>query len=233
MQDKHFLIVGGSSGIGLAIVRQLLAQGAQLTVLSRSAEALDGLAVQHIQVDVLSEDFSNVELPKQIDGLVYCPGSINLKPFRALKPDQFRKDFEINVIGAVKVLQATQRALKAAESASIVLFSTVAVGQGMPFHASIAASKGAVEALTRTLAAEMAPRIRVNCIAPSLTDTPLAGKLLANDDKKAAAANRHPLKSIGQPEDMAQLAIFLLSSQSQWISGQVIGVDGGLSTLRV
>jgi NAD(P)-dependent dehydrogenase (short-subunit alcohol dehydrogenase family) len=169
-----------------------------------------------------------------LDGVAYCPGSINLKPFRSLKSDAFLDDFQINVLGAVKVLQASQKALqKAAEPSSVVLFSTVAVAQGMPYHASVAAAKGAVEGLTKSLAAEWAPSTRVNCIAPSLTDTPMAARLLNSDEKKSAAAARHPLRKIGKAEDIAALASFLLSSQSSWMTGQVIGLDGGLSSLRV
>ena len=172
-------------------------------------------------------------MPDTIDGIAYCPGSINLKPFRGLKAAQFQADFNINVLGAVHVLQAFQKGLKRADSASVLFFSTVAVQQGMPFHASIAASKGAIEGLTRSLAAEWAPKVRVNCIAPSLTDTPMAARLLSSDDKRAASANRHPLKKVGTPEDIAQLGKLLLSDQAGWITGQIIGVDGGMSSVRV
>ena len=179
-----------------------------------------------------ADELDKNDLPDEIHGVVYCPGSINLKPFRALKPAQFQQDFEINVLGAVKVLQAAQRKLKKGE-ASVVLFSTVAVGQGMPFHASVAASKGAIEGLTKSLAAEWAPNIRVNCIAPSLTDTPMAARLLSTPEKIEASGNRHPLKRVGTATEIADLAAFLLSEKSSWITGQIIGIDGGMSTLKV
>jgi 3-oxoacyl-[acyl-carrier protein] reductase len=231
---KSYLIAGGSSGIGLALVKKLSAEGHQVVVVSRTGGSLDGLpGVTHLPKNLLEDDLSESDLPAVLDGLVYCPGSINLKPFRSLKPEAFIEDFQINVLGAVKVLQASQKALKAAESPAVVLFSTVAVGQGMPFHASIAAAKGAVEGLTRSLAAEWAPAIRVNCIAPSLTDTPLAARLLSSDEKKETAGARHPLKRVGTPEEIAALTRFLLSDDSRWMTGQVIGMDGGMSSLKI
>ena len=188
--------------------------------------------VQHIAKNVTTDEITADDLPEQLHGLAYCPGSINLKPFRSLKPAAFQADFDVNVLGAVKVLQAAHQVLKKG-GGSVVLFSTVAVGQGMPFHASVAAAKGAVEGLTKSLAAEWAPAIRVNCIAPSLTDTPLAGRLLSTPEKKEASGQRHPLKRVGEPEEIAALAHFLLSDEGSWMSGQVIGMDGGMSTLRV
>jgi len=234
MSNKTYLIAGGSSGIGLALVKKLTAAGHHVTVISRTGGNLAGLPnVTHLQKDLLTDDISDSELPDALDGAAYCPGSINLKPFRSLKPDAFLEDFNINLLGAVKVLQAAHKALKKAGHPSVVLFSTVAVGQGMPFHASVAAAKGAVEGLARSLAAEWAPNIRVNCIAPSLTDTPLAARLLSSDEKKEAAGTRHPLKRVGTAEEIASFAHFLLSQESGWMSGQVIGLDGGMSTLRV
>ncbi len=231
---KSYLIAGGSSGIGLALVKKLSEVGHQVLVVSRTGDSLEGLpGVSHLAKNLVSDDLMEAELPATLDGVVYCPGSINLKPFRSLRPEAFTEDFQINVLGAVKVLQAAQKAMKAAESPAVVLFSTVAVGQGMPFHASIAAAKGAVEGLTRSLAAEWAPAIRVNCIAPSLTDTPLAARLLSSDEKKEAAGARHPLKRVGTAEEAAALAQFLLSENSGWITGQVIGMDGGMSSLKI
>jgi NAD(P)-dependent dehydrogenase (short-subunit alcohol dehydrogenase family) len=231
---KTILIAGGSSGIGLALVKKLAAAGNRVHVLSRTNTSLAGLpSVSHVTKDLLTEALDEGDLPEALDGVIYCPGSINLKPFRSLKPEAFLEDFQLNVIGAVKVLQAAQKALKNAGSASVVLFSTVAVGQGMPFHASVAAAKGAVEGLTRSLAAEWAPAIRVNCIAPSLVNTPLAARLLSSDEKKEAAGARHPLKRVGTPEEVAALAYFLLSDEAGWMTGQVLGLDGGLSTIRV
>ncbi|NBV39267.1 MAG: SDR family oxidoreductase [Verrucomicrobia bacterium] len=168
-----------------------------------------------------------------MDGTVYCPGTIQLKPFHRLTPEDFLKDFQINCLGAVAALQSALPALKASGKASVVLFSTVAVVQGMLMHASIATAKGAVEGLTRSLAAEWAPVIRVNAIAPSLTDTPLAGNLLNADSKKEAAGKRHPLQQIGKPEDLASLVAYLLSDASSFMTGQVLSVDGGLSSVRL
>lgn len=233
MHQKEYLIAGGSSGIGLALVKKLSEEGHRVLVLSRTGNSLEGLnGVVHLTKDLLADELSEGELPQALDGVVYCPGSINLKPFRSLKPASFLEDFQINIIGAVKVLQAAQKALKNGQRPSVVLFSTVAVGQGMPFHASVAASKGAVEGLTRSLAAEWAPAVRVNCIAPSLTDTPLAARLLSSDEKKEAAGARHPLKRVGTAEEVAALALFLLSDHAAWMTGQVIGMDGGISSIR-
>ncbi len=231
--SRNYLIVGGSKGIGLAITKQLLSENQEVIVLSRSNDTLpDHPNLKHITFDILEDEVDALELPEELHGLVYCPGSINLKPFRALKPEAFLVDFEINVLGAVKVLRKCQKALSKSGNSSVVLFSTVAVGQGMPYHTSVATSKGAIEGLGKSLAAEWAPKVRVNILAPSLTDTPLAEKLLSTDDKKAASNNRHPLKRFGQPEDLAAMACLLLSEKGSWISGQVIGIDGGMSTLR-
>jgi 3-oxoacyl-[acyl-carrier protein] reductase len=233
MDSKNILVVGGSHGIGLGIVQRFLAIGADVTVVSRTGDALASLpAVEHVALDVTSDDIDTSRLPDRIDGLAYCPGSINLGPIRGLKASAMLEDFELNVVGAVKCLQAALPAMKAAERSSMVMFSTVAVSQGLPMHSSVAAAKGAVEGLTRSLAAELAPKIRVNCIAPSLTDTPLAERLLSSDQKRDAMAQRHPLKRIGQVEDIASIAEFLLSDHSGWITGQVIGVDGGMSAIR-
>ena len=234
MSTKNFLIVGGSYGIGQAIVTNLAKQGHHVYVIARTRGELPDLHnITHIKNDAMSEDLDLSALPEVVDGFVYSIGSINLKPFRTLKTEDFLKDFNINVLGAVKILKSIQKQLKKSEQASVVLFSTVAVQQGMPFHASVAAAKGAVEGLTRSLAAEWAPKIRVNCIAPSLTDTPLAARLLATPEKKEAAGNRHPLKRVGTAEELGNIAAFLLSDKSTWITGQVIGVDGGLSALKV
>jgi NAD(P)-dependent dehydrogenase (short-subunit alcohol dehydrogenase family) len=189
--------------------------------------------VTHIQFDATTDTLDTSKLPEVIDGLVYCPGSINLRPFRGLKPEAFEQDLQINFISLVKVIQSVLPNLTASNQSSIVLFSSVAASMGMPFHTSVAAAKGAIEGFAKAFAAEYAPKIRVNVIAPSLTDTPLAEKFLSNDDKKEKSAQRHPLKRVGTSEDMAQMASFLLSEKSSWISGQILHVDGGMSTLLV
>jgi NAD(P)-dependent dehydrogenase (short-subunit alcohol dehydrogenase family) len=174
-------------------------------------------------------DFS--DLPESLDGFVYCPGSINLKPFKMLSPETFEKDMELNFTGLVRVLKEIIPRFN--PGASLVFFSTVAVGSGMPFHTSVAASKGAIEGFARALAAEYAPQLRVNVIAPSLVDTPLAKRLLNNEKKQQMMADRHPLKRVGTPGDIARMAAFLLSEDSSWTTGQVLGVDGGISTLNI
>ncbi len=165
---------------------------------------------------------------------MYCPGTVNLKSFRALSEADFRSDWEVNLLGAVRFLKACQPRLQGrdGEPASVVLFSTVAVSQGMPMHSSVAAAKGAVEGLVRSLAAEWAPKIRVNAIAPALVDTPLVDRMLNSLEKREAMAARYPLKRFGTPADAAAVARFLLSPESSWITGQVLGLDGGMSTLR-
>ncbi|QNR24461.1 SDR family NAD(P)-dependent oxidoreductase [Croceimicrobium hydrocarbonivorans] len=229
---KNYLIVGGGSGIGKVIAERLAAEGNQVWAFSRSIEESERrLGIISRNFDVLNDE-GLPDIGEVIDGLVYCPGSIQLKPFERISLDAFRADLEINYLGAIKVLQQALPLLKKSDSASVVLFSTVAVQNGLPFHSSISGAKGAVEGLCRSLAAEYAPKIRFNAIAPSLTDTPLAQALLSNDRKREANADRHPLKRVGQPEDMAEMALFLLSEKSSWISGQVLKVDGGMSAIR-
>lgn len=224
------LVIGGSKGIGKACTEQLLEAGHEVIVAARTNDEISHLPVEFLELDVLN-DVSDLEDLGELNALIYCPGSINLRPFGRLTEEDFKSDFDLNVMGAIKCIQATQKGLKAGNG-SIVLFSTVAVQQGMGFHASVAASKGAVEGLTRSLAAEFAPNIRVNAIAPSLTDTPLASELLANDKKREASEERHPLKRVGNAEEIAAMACHLVSEYGKWISGQVIGIDGGMSRLR-
>lgn len=226
-----FLVIGGSKGIGKACVESLLEEGKEVIVASRSKDEISHLPIEHIELDVTGDVSSLEGMYDKLEGLVYCPGSINLKPFHRLTESDFQADFDLNVLGAIRCIQAVLPALKEG-SGSIVLFSTVAVQQGMGFHASVAVSKGAIEGLTRTLAAELAPGIRCNAIAPSLTDTPLAAGLLNHEKKREANAERHPLKKIGSPEDIASLAVHLLSDKGSWITGQVFGVDGGMSRVR-
>lgn len=219
--NKRVLILGGNTGIGKILDDLLLAEGHETHLISRSQGG----------VDVLDQTPNFPVIDGAIDALVYCPGSINLKPFRGLKITDFQHDLNVNYLGAIKTIKHFLPNLKDSSSASITLFSTVAVQKGMHFHSSIAGAKGAVEGLTRALAAELAPKIRVNCIAPSLTDTPLAEKLLRNEKQREGAEQRHPLKSIGEASDIAHMAHFLLSDKAQWISGQIINVDGGMSSL--
>lgn len=229
---KNILLIGGSYGIGLALAKTLQNTN-NVYIASRSNEGLSDLNVNYIPFDASTAILDTSKLPEVIDGLVYLPGSINLRPFKGLKIEAFESDLQINFISLVKVIQTILPNLTASNQSSIVLFSSVAASMGMPFHTSVAASKGAVEGFAKALAAEYAPKIRVNVIAPSLTDTPLADKFLNNDVKKEKSSERHPLKRFGQPEDIAQMANFLLSENSSWMSGQILHVDGGMSTLLV
>ncbi|WP_295650931.1 SDR family oxidoreductase [uncultured Mucilaginibacter sp.] len=231
---KNILVVGGSTGIGLALVKQLCGKGAKVYNASRHASAEWPDGVTHIELDVLCDVSAlSEQLPEELHGLVYSVGSINLKPFHRLTKDDFLNDYRLNVVGAAEVIQQALKSLKNAPEAGIVLFSTVAAKAGMGFHASIAAAKSGVEGLALSLAAELAPsRIRVNVIAPSLTDTPLAAALLNTPEKREASAKRHPLGKFGMADDIAAAASFLLSEQSSWMTGQVIGIDGGLGKLK-
>ena len=226
---KNIVLIGGSYGIGLAIAKELQYEN-KVFIASRTNEEIAEMNVTHIPFDATIDTLDTSKLP-EVDGLVYCPGSINLRPFRGLKPEAFEHDLQINFISLVKVIQSVLPNLTASNQSSIVLFSSVAASMGMPFHTSVAAAKGAIEGFAKALAAEYAPKIRVNVIAPSLTDTPLAEKFLSNDEKKEKSAQRHPLKRVGTSDDMAQMASFLLSEKSSWISGQIFHVDGGMSTL--
>jgi 3-oxoacyl-[acyl-carrier protein] reductase len=231
----NILIVGGSSGIGLALAKNLVQAEHQVIVVSRRfSDSLKNLAIKHIALDV-SENFEGLteQLPEQLHSVVYCPGSINLKPFHRLTEAEFLADFQVNVLGAIRVLQASFKALKQSQGASVLMFSTVAATLGMNFHSSIAIAKSGIEGLTKSLAAEWAiHHIRVNAIAPSLTDTPLAEKILNSPEKRDASAKRHPLGRVGTAEDLANLAEFLISDKADWVTGQIIGVDGGMGSLK-
>lgn len=223
---KTFLFIGANADLAIEARKLIENKGDKVIAISRNSN--------DFYPDFLIGNAVTNELPEiteELDGLVYFPGTINLKPFRSLKSTDFQQDFEINVLGAIHAIQFYAKQLK--EGSSIVLFSTVAVQTGMPFHSTVSVAKGAVEGLTRALAAEFAPKIRVNCIAPSLTQTKLAGRLLNSEEKIEAMANKHPLKKIGSPKDLANALEFLLSDNSSWVTGQILAVDGGMSRLKI
>jgi NAD(P)-dependent dehydrogenase (short-subunit alcohol dehydrogenase family) len=230
---KTYIVIGASTGIGRATALLLAGEGNTVHGTYNKHEPQDTVENLHYHhLDVTSDAWDLSWAPEAIHGLVYCPGSISLKPFARIKPADFVADFQLQVVGAVQSIQQFTPQMKHGEPVSIVLFSTVAVQTGFTFHAQVAASKGAIEGLTRSLAAELAPRTRVNCIAPSLTDTPLAAGLLGTPEKKEASALRHPLKRVGTPEELAQSVSFLLSERSSWMTGQILHVDGGMGALR-
>jgi NAD(P)-dependent dehydrogenase (short-subunit alcohol dehydrogenase family) len=226
MENKNYLIIGGTSGIGKKIVESLSASGNRIYVASRSGEPSDSMInVSHFQLDVTKEgNFPTDVLPESLQGLVYCPGTIRLQPFKRLTTEDFANDFIKTYMPFVQ---------KSTIGGTIILFSTVAVKIGMAYHTSISSAKGAIEGFARSLAAEFAPNIRVNVIAPSLTDTSLSHQLLSTEQKRDNSAQRHPLKRIGRPEEIAQLATFLLSENGSWITGQTIRVDGGISSVKM
>lgn len=226
---RKILIVGGSKGIGNSIVKSLVEQN-EIINLSRTSPTFSHSHLTHYTCDVLNDDLPEIE---EIDSIVYCPGSINLKPIARLKLDDFRNDFEINVIGAVKTIQHYLPQLKKGTNPSVVLFSTVAAKLGMPFHASVAAAKSAVEGIVKSLGAELAPTVRINAIAPTVTDTDLASKLLRNERMIENIIERHPLKKYLNPQEVADMADFLLSEKSASISGQIFEMDCGIVSFKI
>lgn len=234
------VIFGGTGGVGAATAAMLRARGYALHLVGRDAERLAGLAAA-LDAGFTAGDarepahFAEVAAAlgdRPVDALIYAVGSINLKPVARLTDADFLEDFTLNALGAARAVQALLPALKRSERASIVLFSSVAVAQGFSGHASVSMAKGAIEGLTRALGAELAPRIRVNCVAPSLTRTRMAGPLTRNEATAKVIADLHALPRLGEAQDVANLAAFLADGDSGWISGQVFAVDGGRSRLR-
>ena len=230
MAQRTYVFAGASSSMAVQAMTLFKAQGHRVIGISRSNDNPGYDEFYTIENYGFSK-FPVIDGP--VNGLAYFPGTINLKPFHRINETDFTNDFTINALGAAAFVQAYLPNLKNAEAPAIVLFSTVAVATGMQFHASIAMAKGAVEGLTRSLAAELAPKIRVNCIAPSLTDTPLAEKLLGSPEKAEAGRNRNPLKQVGTPTDLANAITFLLSENANWITGQILAVDGGMGAVRL
>ncbi len=230
---KNYLIVGHSTGIGATLSNKLAQNQRVFGTYFKNPVNESNQNVSSNLLNVLDENLDLSFLPDSLDGLAYCPGAINLKPFARNKPEDFLADYQLQVLGAIKVIQQVLPKLKNAENPSIVLFSTVAVQMGFNFHSIVAASKGAIEGLTKSLAAEFAPKIRVNCIAPSITQTPLANHLLNTPEKIEANAQRHPLKKIGTTNDIANAAAYLLSDESLWVTGQILHIDGGASSIKM
>jgi NAD(P)-dependent dehydrogenase (short-subunit alcohol dehydrogenase family) len=231
---SNIVVIGSSSSIGKAIIESLLEDNnTYIYLYGRKNPEVQNNNLQYFQLDITKENIDTKSLPEVVDGVVYLPGTINLKPFRTIKAEHYVEDFSINVLGAIKTIQTLYPKLRKSEHPSIVLFSTVAVQTGLSFHCQVSVSKGAIEGLTRALAAEFAPKIRVNAIAPSLTKSDLSEHLINDENKLKASENRHPLKRIGQPEDIANMANFLLSKKSSWISGQIMHVDGGMSAIKI
>jgi len=226
---KKILVIGGSRGIGQQIINELIKDNLIINF-SRNNPELNHDNLTHHTIDILTSDLPDIE---DVSTVIYCPGSINLKPIGRLSLEEFREDFEINVIGAIKVIQKYISSLKKSSNASILLFSTVATKLGMPYHSSVAVSKSAVDGLVKTLGAELAPRIRVNAIAPTITNTDLASKLLRNEKVVESMIERHPLKKILDPEDVAKMAKFLISKDASAISGQTFNLDAGIVSFKI
>jgi len=226
---KNIVIIGGSKGIGNAILLQQLETNYVYNI-SRNPPEISHPNLKHYSIDVLQDTLPEIE---SINTLIYCPGSINLKPIGNLSIDDFRNDFEINVIGAVKCIQQYLPQLKKGNHPSILLFSTVAAKLGMPFHASIATAKAGVEGLVKSLGAELASSVRINAIAPTITETSLSANILRNDRMKENMVERHPMKGYLKANEVAEMADFLISEKAKSISGQIFEMDYGIVTFKI
>ena len=227
---KNIVVIGGSKGIGKEIIKSQLEIGNKCYNLSRTDSGINNSNLNEEKVDVLNDNLPEIE---NIDSVIYCPGSINLKPILQLKEEDFINDFNINVLGAIKTVKTYLNNLKRGNDPSLLFFSTVAVGQGMPFHSSVSVAKAGIEGLTKSLAAELAPTVRVNCIAPTITRTDMAQRILRNEKIEENIANKHPLKKICEAKDISDMAGFLISTNAKNITGQIMRVDGGMSTLKI
>lgn len=227
---KNYIIAGASSSIAKTLAHQLKEQGHAVIGISTKTE-VEGYDKVYPVTNYHDSTYPELEI--SANGLIYFPGSINLKPFARLGSEDFISDFNINALGAVKFVQAYLKNMKLAGTSSVVFVSSVAASCGMPYHSSIAMAKAAVEGLTISLAAELAPSVRVNAVAPSLTNTTLSEKFLNTPDKTEAAQKRNPLKQIGKPEDISNAIEFLISDKSGWVTGQIISVDGGMNNLKL
>ena len=229
---KNFIVIGGSSGIGKEIVNLLESENYNMIATYNSNRIENRKNINYIKFDAITDSLDIDSLPEEIHGLAYCPGSINLKPFHRFKDEDFIDDFKLQVLGATKIIKDLLPKLKKSKGASILLFSTIAVQSGFSYHSQVAMSKGAIEGLTRSLAAELSPTIRVNALAPSLTNTNLANRFLNTPTKMDLQAENNPLKKVGEARDIAEAATFLLTPKSSWITGQIIHIDGGFSKIK-